>query len=56
MAAGQDKTSSIRAFARRKPFPEHLLREHVVVEAQTTCTCCGSDRIVKISITDHPSW
>lgn len=32
----------------RKPFPEHLPRERVVVEAPTACTCCGSDRIVKL--------
>jgi transposase len=32
----------------RKPFPEHLPRERVVVEAPAACTCCGSDRIVKM--------
>ena len=51
-AAAQDKTSAVRAFTRRKqvrkPFPDHLPRERVVVEAPTTCTCCGSDRIVKM--------
>ena len=51
-AAAQDKTSTLRAFTRRipvrKPFPEHLPRERVVVAAPTTCTCCGSDRIVKM--------
>lgn len=26
----------------RKPFPEHLPRERVVIEAPTSCTCCGS--------------
>ena len=50
--AAQDKTSTVRAFTRRKPvrkpFPEHLPRERVVVEAPTTCICCGSDRIVKM--------
>jgi transposase len=50
--AAQDKTSTVRAFTRRKPvrkpFPEHLPRERVVVEAPTNCTCCGSDRIVKM--------
>tara|TARA_R110000787_G_scaffold73335_1_gene163322 strand:- start:638 stop:2278 length:1641 start_codon:yes stop_codon:yes gene_type:complete len=47
-----DKTSTVRAFTRRKPvrkpFPDHLPRERVVVEAPTSCTCCGSDRIVKM--------
>ena len=50
--AAQDKTSTVRAFTRRKPvrkpFPEHLPRERVVVEAPTSCSCCGSDRIVKM--------
>ena len=51
-AAAADKTSTVRAFTRRKPvrkpFPEHLPRERVVIEAPTSCTCCGSDRIVKM--------
>lgn len=50
--AGADATSNLRAFTRRepvrKPFPEHLPRERVVVEALTRCACCGSDRIVKM--------
>ena len=50
--AQDDKTSTVRAFTRRKPvrkpFPEHLPRERVVTEAPTNCTCCGSDRIVKM--------
>ena len=32
----------------RKPFPEHLPRERVVIEAPVACTCCGSARIVKM--------
>jgi transposase len=47
-----EKTTKVAAFDRkkpvRKPFPEHLPRERVVVEAPTSCTCCGSDRIVKM--------
>src|SRR6056297_2702241 len=46
------KASTVRAFTRRhpvrKPFPEHLPRERVVVEAPAACTCCGSDRLVKM--------
>jgi hypothetical protein len=46
------KTSTVRAFERRrpsrKPFPEHLPRERVVVEAPAACGCCGSGRIVKL--------
>ena len=42
----------VSAFERRrparKPFPEHLPRERVMVEAPTSCTCCGSARIVKM--------
>ena len=42
----------VAAFERRrparKPFPEHLPRERVVVKAPTSCTCCGSARIVKM--------
>lgn len=47
-----EKTTKVAAFERkkpvRKPFPEHLPRERVVVDAPTRCTCCGSDRIVKM--------
>lgn len=50
--AAADTTSSVRAFTRRKPvrkpFPDHLPRARVVVEAPTHCACCGSDRIVKM--------
>ena len=44
--------TSVVAFERRrparKPFPEHLPRERVVIEAPPSCTCCGSARIVKM--------
>ena len=47
-----EKASTVRAFTRRhpgrKPFPDHLPRERVVVEAPVACTCCGSDRIVEM--------
>lgn len=46
------KTSAVAGFERRrptrKPFPDHLPRERMVIEAPTTCSCCGSDRIVKM--------
>jgi transposase len=32
----------------RKPFPDHLPRERMVIEAPSTCACCGSGRIVKL--------
>ena len=51
-AAKVARTSTVAAFERRhparKPFPEHLPRERVVIEAPTTCPCCGSSRIVKM--------
>lgn len=49
-AVGQ--TTQVAGFERRKPvkkpFPEHLPRERMVVEAPTACSCCGSGRIVKM--------
>ncbi|NDR55363.1 IS66 family transposase [Aliiruegeria sabulilitoris] len=46
------KTTTVAEFERRrparKPFPEHLPRERVVISAPTSCSCCGSDRIVKM--------
>lgn len=51
-AQAEVKTTKVAGFERRKPvkkaFPEHLPRERVVVEAPSTCSCCGSDRIVKM--------
>ena len=47
-----ERTTMIKAFERRrpsrKPFPEHLPRERVVVAAPTSCTCCGSKRLSKV--------
>jgi transposase len=44
--------TAVTAFERRrsgrKPFPDHLPRERVVIEAPAACTCCGSARIVKM--------
>jgi transposase len=46
------RTTTVAAFERRrparKPFPEHLPRERVVIEAPTACSCCGSARIMKM--------
>jgi len=46
------KTSTVKSFSRRrpsrKPFPEHLPRERVVVPAPEVCGCCGSDRLSKL--------
>ena len=44
--------SNVRAFERkrpsRKPFPEHLPRERVVIAAPTNCSCCGSAKLSKL--------
>ncbi|EYR79426.1 IS66 family transposase [Shinella sp. DD12] len=44
--------STVRAFERkrpsRKPFPEHLPRERVVISAPTSCLCCGSTKLSKL--------
>jgi transposase len=32
----------------RRPFPEHLPRERVVITAPTACPCCGSGRLSKL--------
>ena len=46
------QTTEVKAFTRkrpsRKPFPEHLPRERVVVPAPAVCGCCGSDRLAKL--------
>jgi len=42
----------IKSFERkrpaRKPFPEHLPRERVVIAAPTNCPCCGSTKLSKL--------
>ncbi|MEI8703315.1 IS66 family transposase (plasmid) [Mesorhizobium mediterraneum] len=46
------RSSTVRAFERkrpsRKPFPEHLPRERVVIAAPANCPCCGSGRLAKL--------
>src|SRR5476651_1327647 len=46
------KTTTVAAFTRkrpaRKPFPEHLPRERVIVPVPTACFCCGSGRLRKL--------
>jgi transposase len=32
----------------KKPFPEHLPRERVVIAAPTSCPCCGSMKLSKL--------
>ena len=46
------KTTEVKGFVRRKPsrkpFPDHLPRERVVVPGPTSCACCGSERPSKV--------
>ena len=46
------KTANVAAFTRkrpsRKPFPEHLPRERVVIPGPTSCACCGGTRLSKL--------
>ncbi len=50
--AAASRTSSVKAFTRRqpsrKPFPEHLPRERVVIPGPASCSCCGGTRLVKL--------
>src|SRR4051794_24294939 len=50
-AAQKASTEAVRSFERRRPsrrpFPDHLPRERVVIAAPQTCPCCGSARLSK---------
>jgi transposase len=45
-------STTVKSFERkrpaRKPFPEHLLRERIVVAAPQSCPCCGSTKLSKL--------
>src|ERR1700693_1759221 len=49
------KTTTVAAFTRkrpaRKPFPDHLPRERVIVPGPTACLCCGGGRLRKVGET-----
>src|SRR5271168_5610079 len=46
------KTTKVASFTRkrpsRKPFPEHLPRERVIIPGPTACACCGGARLSKL--------
>src|SRR5215467_6966667 len=46
------RTQNVRSFQRkrpsRKPFPDHLPRERVVIAAPESCPCCGSNKLSKL--------
>lgn len=50
--AASARTSSVRSFTRkrpvRKPWPDDIERERIVIEPPTTCTCCGGSRLSKL--------
>jgi transposase len=49
------KTTTVAGFTRkrpaRKPFPEHLPRERVIVPGPAACDCCGGTRLRKMGET-----
>jgi transposase len=51
-AAKSAGTAFVPAHTRRKPvkkpFPEHLPRERVIVPGPTACACCGSTKLSKL--------
>lgn len=46
------RTQPVKSFERkrpsRKPFPDHLPRERVVIAATENCPCCGSAKLSKL--------
>src|SRR6201997_1956002 len=50
--AAAAKTQNVRPFMRkrpvRKPWPDDIERERVVIAAPTSCACCGGSRLAKI--------
>jgi transposase len=47
-----ERTQTVKSFERkrpsRKPFPDHLPRERVVIAAPESCPCCGSAKLSKL--------
>ncbi|MBX9574689.1 MAG: IS66 family transposase [Caulobacteraceae bacterium] len=50
-AKATGKTGVLRKKPARKPFPDHLPRERIVVPAPIVCPCCGSDKLCKLGET-----
>jgi transposase len=46
------KTTKVASFTRkrpsRKPFPDHLPRERVIVPGPVACSCCGGSRLSRL--------
>jgi transposase len=47
-AAQASRTIPLRRRSSRRPFPEHLPRERVVIAAPLACPCCGSAKLSKL--------
>jgi transposase len=51
-AEGVAASTTVKSFERkrpaRKPFPEHLPRERIVIAASQCCSCCGSTKLSKL--------
>src|SRR5207342_3250624 len=52
MAAAKAATTKVASFTRkrpsRKPFPDHLPRERVIVPGPVACSCCGGSRLSRL--------
>src|ERR1700693_3906207 len=54
MAAAKttNTTTTVASFTRkwpsRKPFPDHLPRERVIIPGPTACACCGGARLSRL--------
>jgi transposase len=54
LAAGKAaaQTQTVKSIQRRhpvrKPFPEHLPRERIIIPAPESCPCCGSSKLSKL--------
>lgn len=50
--AAAARTQTVQSFQRqrpaRKPFPDHLPRERVVIAAPSSCPCCGTSKLSKL--------
>ena len=51
-AAAKAATTKVASFTRkrpsRKPFPDHLPRERVIIPGPTACACCGGARLSRL--------
>ena len=52
LTAEMARTGMVKSFERkrpaRKPFPDHLPRERVVIAGPESCPCCGSAKLSKL--------